>query len=111
MPFVYELKNEFSDYFCQVLLYGPKGTGKTSVCNSITEDLYGIEHKSLEHISSQYRYLQVVNATTCRSILQKLQHLISISMQILSKAEPIPDYLGQGITLISRIIDSSERAH
>ena len=64
MPFVYELKNEFSDYFCQVLLYGPKGTGKTSVCNSITEDLYGIEHKSLEHISSQYRYLQVVNATT-----------------------------------------------
>jgi hypothetical protein len=63
--FAYELKGiEKSDFFCQFLLYGPKGTGKSTILNIVTDDLYGIAPRGIDALDSPHRLLQMLNATT-----------------------------------------------
>jgi hypothetical protein len=63
--FAYELKGiEKSDFFCQFLLYGPKGTGKSTILNIVTDDLYGIAPRGIDALDSSHRLLQMLNATT-----------------------------------------------
>src|SRR5690606_14146306 len=60
VPFAYELKAiEKGDYFCQVLLHGPKDTGKSTIANIATDDLYGILPKGMDYIDSKFRMLQI----------------------------------------------------
>jgi hypothetical protein len=63
--FAYELKGiEKSDFFCQFLQYGPKGTGKSTILNIGTDDLYGIAPRGIDALDSSHRLLQMLNATT-----------------------------------------------
>jgi hypothetical protein len=63
-PFIFELKAiERQDYFCPILLHGPKGTAKSTDANLATDDMYGIPPKGKDSIDSPFKMLQIANAT------------------------------------------------
>ena len=69
MPFVYRLKNEFSDYFCQVLLYGPKGMARPQFAIRL------LKISMVLNIRVLNTYL--VNIGICRLLMQLLCHHIA----------------------------------
>lgn len=69
----YELKGvETQDYFCQLMLNGPKETGKSTTANLATQDLFGILPKGIDALDSPFKMLQVLNATSL------MQHIAEV---------------------------------
>lgn len=72
--FSFELKAiERQDYFCPVLLHGPKETGKSTNANLATDDMYGISPKGKDYVDSPFRMLQIGNATAFPQHIAEMQ--------------------------------------